>query len=182
MQLYLVLLYLLAGLAAPQSNDGVFYNPPQYGPNGDFSQNPVYQIGSTVQLRWTVSWDRISMTLWQNGNNDFEYLLRKDNSRLPCAILNLLTIYRSQRLESELLQLDRQYEERLLCSKRQQWNSILSCRISSGNHFPLHLPLLQYHKCYVGWPAEHYIWSFGCPCNHSYGNHSWANHRTFDAQ
>jgi len=92
MQLCSVLLYLLAGLTASQSNDGTFYNPPQSGPVNDYSQNPIYPVGSTVQIRWTVSWDRISLTLWQSGNNDFEYLLRKGDSYFHFQIAKLLII------------------------------------------------------------------------------------------
>lgn len=58
-------------------NDGVFYNPPTFGATGDFSQNPVYVIGQTVQVRWTVSYNQISLVLYQNNNNTFEYLLRE---------------------------------------------------------------------------------------------------------
>ena len=177
MQLHLILLCLLAPLAALQSNDGVFYNPPQPGPNGDFSQNPVYQIGSTVQLRWSVSWDRISMTLWQNGNNNFEYLLRKINSSPTGVFFDLLTILRSQCYESELLQLDRQHKQRHLRSKWQEWNSVLPCRISSGNHHTLHLPFFQHYKRWPGWPAEHCSRSYSCTYN--YGS---ADHNAFDAQ
>ncbi|MCJ1285083.1 hypothetical protein MMC26_004421 [Xylographa opegraphella] len=41
----------------------------------DYSQNPTYQVGSTVQLRWSVTWDRISLVLTQVGNRNYEFLL-----------------------------------------------------------------------------------------------------------
>jgi hypothetical protein len=101
-----VLLPLLAGLGLAQEDDGVFINPA--GPQRELANTPVYTIGSTVQLRWTVSWDRISLTLYQNGNPDFEYLLREPlhPHGLPHRDRRL-TVTRSQRLQPEQLQLDR---------------------------------------------------------------------------
>lgn len=72
----LTFLIAFIGLVVAQS-DGVFYNPPTPGPTGEFLQNPIYVIGQTVQIRWAVSYDKISLVLWQNNNNDFEYLLRE---------------------------------------------------------------------------------------------------------
>ena len=74
MQLCFVLLYAFAGLIAAQ-DDGTFYSPPPFGAVHDYSQDPIYQVGSTVQIRWSVSWARISLVSWQNGNPTFEYLL-----------------------------------------------------------------------------------------------------------
>ena len=76
MQLCFVLLYALAALVAAQDS-GTFSNPPPFGAVHDYSQDPIYQIGSTVQIRWSVSWAQISLVCWQNGNPTFEYLLGK---------------------------------------------------------------------------------------------------------
>ena len=66
--------------------DGVFYNPLPPGMASDFTQNPTYPVGSTVQLRWSVTWARISLCLTQNGNQDYEFLLRKVSLALLVAL------------------------------------------------------------------------------------------------
>ncbi|MCJ1382741.1 hypothetical protein MMC17_005854 [Xylographa soralifera] len=76
MKVLLLLLLIWTSYSSAQT-DGVFYNPPSPGTASDFTENPIYQVGSTVQLRWFVSWDRISLCLTQNGNRDYEFLLRK---------------------------------------------------------------------------------------------------------
>ncbi|MCJ1475126.1 hypothetical protein MMC13_003786 [Lambiella insularis] len=76
MRLQAVLLLLFASLTAAQDNS-TFYNPPAPDATVDWSNNPVYQVGSTVQVRWAVTWDRVSLCLFQNGapQHDYEFLL-----------------------------------------------------------------------------------------------------------
>lgn len=78
MTLRAVLLFLFARLSTAQINS-TFYTPPAPDATGDMSQNPVYRIGSTVQVRWAATWDRISLCLFQNGQpqTDYEFLLRE---------------------------------------------------------------------------------------------------------
>lgn len=60
----------------------VFINPPPFGVTGDFSQNPIYPYGSTLNIEWTPvpGGNATSLTLWQlEGPNatylfPFEYL------------------------------------------------------------------------------------------------------------
>jgi hypothetical protein len=62
-----------------------FINPPPIGPKGDFSSNPVYVVGSTVNVAWTTAEDAsrgVSLLLYQldatDGQwfGDMEYLTR----------------------------------------------------------------------------------------------------------
>lgn len=46
----------------------VFINPPQPGPDHEYSKNNVYALGSTINLQWTTSWDAMQLLLWQNDN------------------------------------------------------------------------------------------------------------------
>ena len=79
MKAFLLLLLIWTSHSTAQI-DGIFYNPFPPGTTSDFTQNPTYQVGSTVQLRWSVTWDRISLCLTQNGNPEYEFLLRKKAS------------------------------------------------------------------------------------------------------
>ncbi|MCJ1437691.1 hypothetical protein MMC27_007078 [Xylographa pallens] len=72
--MFLLLLLIWTGHSTAQI-DGVFYNPFPPGTVSDFTENPTYQVGSTVQLRWSVTWDRISLCLTQFGNRNYEFLL-----------------------------------------------------------------------------------------------------------
>ncbi|KAH2000634.1 hypothetical protein KXV97_007610, partial [Aspergillus fumigatus] len=53
---------------------GIFYNPPTGGPIHDYSENPVYVLGQTVQLRWATSLQLFSIVLWQNDNPNYEWI------------------------------------------------------------------------------------------------------------
>ncbi|OGM51372.1 hypothetical protein ABOM_000108 [Aspergillus bombycis] len=53
---------------------GIFYNPPTGGPIHVYKDNPVYELGQTVQLRWATSLEYLSLMLWQNDNPDYEWL------------------------------------------------------------------------------------------------------------
>ncbi|KAE8381264.1 hypothetical protein BDV26DRAFT_255676 [Aspergillus bertholletiae] len=53
---------------------GIFYNPPTGGPIHVYKDNPVYELGQTVQLRWATSLEFLSLMLWQNDNPDYEWL------------------------------------------------------------------------------------------------------------
>ncbi|KAE8334003.1 hypothetical protein BDV39DRAFT_165520 [Aspergillus sergii] len=53
---------------------GIFYNPPTGGPIHVYKDNPVYELGQTVQLRWATSLEYLSLMLWQNDNSDYEWL------------------------------------------------------------------------------------------------------------
>ncbi|RAH71299.1 uncharacterized protein BO66DRAFT_427946 [Aspergillus aculeatinus CBS 121060] len=53
---------------------GIFYNPPTGGPIHDYSEDPVYTLEQTVQLRWATSLEYLSLMLWQNDNSDYEWL------------------------------------------------------------------------------------------------------------
>ncbi|OJJ95599.1 hypothetical protein ASPACDRAFT_126400 [Aspergillus aculeatus ATCC 16872] len=53
---------------------GIFYNPPTGGPIHDYSEDPVYTLEQTVQLRWATSLQYLSLMLWQNDNSDYEWL------------------------------------------------------------------------------------------------------------
>ncbi|MCJ1388945.1 hypothetical protein MMC18_001796 [Xylographa bjoerkii] len=74
MKVLLVLLFLCTSLSTAQI-DGAFYNPPPPDTAPDSTANPIYQAGSTVQLRWSITWDRISLCLVQKGNPNYEFLL-----------------------------------------------------------------------------------------------------------
>ncbi len=48
----------------------IFINPPPIGPLDDFSHNPIYPVGSTVEVQWTrgVPDQGVSLTFFQmNG-------------------------------------------------------------------------------------------------------------------
>ncbi|KAL5361109.1 hypothetical protein BJX96DRAFT_151421 [Aspergillus floccosus] len=53
---------------------GIFYNPPTGGKIHDYSENPVYDLGQTVQMRWATSLDYFSIMLWQNDNSEYEWI------------------------------------------------------------------------------------------------------------
>jgi hypothetical protein len=67
-----VLFVSLFSLAAAEP--GIFYNPPTGGPIHDYSENPVYELGQTVQLRWATSLQWFSLVLWQNDNSNYEWI------------------------------------------------------------------------------------------------------------
>ena len=63
-----------------------FINPPPFGPPRDFSSNPTYASGSTVDVVWTgvEEGKRVSIVLYQLNETDgqwfgdMEYLTRKE--------------------------------------------------------------------------------------------------------
>ncbi|GFG27524.1 hypothetical protein IFM61606_07565 [Aspergillus udagawae] len=67
-----VLFIFLFSLAAAEP--GIFYNPPTGGPIHDYTENPVYVLGQTVQLRWATSLQWFSLVLWQNDNSNYEWI------------------------------------------------------------------------------------------------------------
>ena len=71
-------LLLPALVYSQDQKNGTFFNPPdESGDTGDFSTNPVYKIGDTLQVRWQTDFTNISLVLWQDESDTFEYLLRK---------------------------------------------------------------------------------------------------------
>lgn len=54
------------------SEPGVFLNPPTGGPIHDYTQDPKYDLGETVQLRWATNINSFSIILWQNDNSEYE--------------------------------------------------------------------------------------------------------------
>lgn len=54
------------------SEPGIFLNPPTGGPIHNYTQNPEYKIGETVQLRWATNLDSFSIIMWQNDNSKYE--------------------------------------------------------------------------------------------------------------
>ena len=54
-----------------------FVNPPRFGPEGDFSSNPVYTIGQNLRVQWSEAPESvgISMLLYQLNPSDGEYML-----------------------------------------------------------------------------------------------------------
>lgn len=54
------------------SEPGVFLNPPTGGPIHNYTRNPEYKLGETVQLRWATNLDSFSIILWQNDNSEYE--------------------------------------------------------------------------------------------------------------
>lgn len=81
----LVALLLLSVLWTHVSCLISFINPPPFGKSGDFSENPTYPVGSTVNVAWQGGEDGkgVSIVLYQlnqtNGQwfGDMEYLARK---------------------------------------------------------------------------------------------------------
>ncbi|KAJ5720919.1 uncharacterized protein N7483_008853 [Penicillium malachiteum] len=56
------------------AKSGVFYNPPTGGKIHDYTKNPVYTLGQTLQMRWTTTLASFSILLWQNDNADYEWV------------------------------------------------------------------------------------------------------------
>ena len=70
--LQLLLQFFLLTAAAGQQN--VFYFPGSGGPTGDYSQDLIFPIGSTQQIRWSTSYTNLSLVLYKDGDPSFEYL------------------------------------------------------------------------------------------------------------
>ena len=67
--LSLVLFHLITGLTAGQSfsSEG-FDNPP------DGVEDLSYPLGQLIQVTWHSNLERIALTLWHTGGDDYEYL------------------------------------------------------------------------------------------------------------
>lgn len=55
----------------------VFVNPPEKGPTGDFSSNPTYTIGNTIEVVWSDSPENagVSLLLYQLNATTGHYFL-----------------------------------------------------------------------------------------------------------
>ncbi|KAF1811716.1 hypothetical protein P152DRAFT_459178 [Eremomyces bilateralis CBS 781.70] len=58
---------------------GSFINPPPTGPTSEFSQNPIYPVGTSQTVKWSTSWEYISLVLYQDSNSSFQYLPGSEN-------------------------------------------------------------------------------------------------------
>ncbi|KAH9903679.1 hypothetical protein F4778DRAFT_94638 [Xylariomycetidae sp. FL2044] len=67
-----LLFQVLAGLAVirPVFADTKFLRPPDSGPNGDFSDNPTYKIGDTLNIQWDTNLKEVDLLLWQSPDDD----------------------------------------------------------------------------------------------------------------
>lgn len=57
------------------AQNNYFITPPSPGPTGQFDDNNVYALGSTINLQWKTNYTTISLALWQNDNNSYALLL-----------------------------------------------------------------------------------------------------------
>lgn len=73
--LTLVLVLLLLPFSL-QDEPGIFYNPPTGGPIHEYQDDPVYEMGQTVQLLWATTQKTYSLVLWQN-NYGYEWIQSK---------------------------------------------------------------------------------------------------------
>ncbi|GJD04042.1 hypothetical protein ColKHC_12867 [Colletotrichum higginsianum] len=64
--LLLLLLLLLTPRAARAENR--FRRPPGPGPSGDFRDNPVYTLGSQLDLQWETVFASVSLLMWHEAN------------------------------------------------------------------------------------------------------------------
>lgn len=66
----LTLLLLVLSLLSPCLGDdpGIFYNPPTGGPIHEYQDNPVYELGQTLQILWSTTQETYSLILWQNDH------------------------------------------------------------------------------------------------------------------
>ncbi|OBR05670.1 hypothetical protein CH63R_09790 [Colletotrichum higginsianum IMI 349063] len=62
----LLLLLLLTPRAARAENR--FRRPPGPGPSGDFRDNPVYTLGSQLDLQWETVFASVSLLMWHEAN------------------------------------------------------------------------------------------------------------------
>lgn len=62
---------LVAVIACPTAlaQPGQFYRPPSPGPNGDFSQNLVWHLGETQNIRFTTTYTDYTINLWQENSD-----------------------------------------------------------------------------------------------------------------
>lgn len=45
-----------------------------------FSDDNVYAIGSTIELQWQTNYSILSLAMWQNNNNSFQYLFQSQTA------------------------------------------------------------------------------------------------------
>lgn len=62
----LISLGLIAVLVTRGLSDTVFRKPPVPGNHGDFSENPTYEVGDTVEIEWVTNLDKVTVYLWQD--------------------------------------------------------------------------------------------------------------------
>lgn len=73
--LSLVYVLSLSCLMTVAQSNNYFITPPTPGPTGQFSDNNVYALGSTINLEWKTNYSTISLALWQNNNDSYALLL-----------------------------------------------------------------------------------------------------------
>lgn len=61
----IVLLPLL--FFALASGESQFLNPPNAGPPEEFSQNPIWVLGSIQEIQWQTSLEQYSIALWRQS-------------------------------------------------------------------------------------------------------------------
>ena len=85
--LLLSLVLFLTSLTVCQNTDSIsFVNPAPAGANADYTLNPSYALGSSIEIQYTSSSDVISLVLYQQTiNAAFEYIFRKLSSVCPCV-------------------------------------------------------------------------------------------------
>lgn len=71
MKLYWILVFACTSVLA---KSGIFYNPPTGGPIHEYQNDPVYTVGEIVQLRWATTLKSLSIMLWQNNNDNYEWV------------------------------------------------------------------------------------------------------------
>ncbi|KAK1985711.1 hypothetical protein LZ30DRAFT_778833 [Colletotrichum cereale] len=74
--------HLLAALAAPllllllaargTLAENRFRRPPGPGPTGDFRDNPVYALGSQLDLQWETDFESVDLLVWQESDTESE--------------------------------------------------------------------------------------------------------------
>ena len=74
--LYLIPFFVV--LIAGQQDSIAFLNPSPPGANSDYSLNPSFVLGSSVNIQWTPTPDTISIVIYQQTPDaKFEYIFRE---------------------------------------------------------------------------------------------------------
>lgn len=76
------------------SEPGIFLNLPTGGPIHNYTQDPVYKLGETVQLHWTTDLGSFSITLWQNDISKYEVVQYVCPCRRPRISLTIDSIFK----------------------------------------------------------------------------------------
>ncbi|KAK2000692.1 hypothetical protein LX36DRAFT_747460 [Colletotrichum falcatum] len=68
----------LSTLIFPASSWAVnqFVNPPKFGREKDFLDNPVYRLGATIELQWKTDLASVDILMWQETGGDAGASLR----------------------------------------------------------------------------------------------------------